>query len=693
MNITQIRSLGEKKTQRMVKLETLLDNIKNEGKECLVTTMRHSLQIHSNTESNIYARKVPRILFAAGFKKESETQVMKQYNGLVLLEVNNLSGMDEAASVRHIASGFPQTKAAFIGSTGKTVKIIVPFTLPNGTLPQTYREAELFHAHAYRRAVLLYQSQIPFPITINKPSLEHSCRLSFDPELYVATHAQAIRQEQPTEMPAETTYQEAVQEESNPLQRLIPGYERSRTISTLFETSLSAALSETPGCSKEEGVKPLLVALANNCFKSGIPEEEVVNGAILHFGMKEKEVELRQTIHNAYLIGKNFGEKPCIRPEQSMAMKADEFMKRRYEFRYNTQTTEVEYRERNSFIFDFRPITDRALNSIALNAQFEGLQLWDRDVKRYVYSDRVPLFSPIEHYLSELPKWDGKDRIRALANTVPCDNPHWPNFFHRWFLCMTAHWRGTDKKHANSTAPLLVGPQGYKKSTFCLNIIPPQLRAYYTDSIDFSQKRDAELSLNRFALVNIDEFDQISAGNQAFLKHILQKPVVNTRKPHKTAVQELRRYASFIATSNHADLLTDESGGRRFICILLTGKIDDTQPINHEQLYAQAISELQSGERYWFNAEDEAILMNKNREFEQTPAAEQLFHQYYRPAEAGEESSELLAVEIFTQLQKKSGIKLTATRAIHFGRILRKLNIPSRRINGNAYYDVVERLV
>jgi hypothetical protein len=601
--------------------------------------------------------------------------------------------MDEAANVRHIASGFPQTMASFIGSTGKSVKILVPFTLPDGTLPQTYREAELFHAHAYRRAVLLYQSQIPFPITINKPSLEHRCRFSYDPELYVAPHAHAIRQEQPTEMPAETTYQEAVQEEVNPLQRLIPGYERSRIVFTLFETSLNAALNESSGLSKEEGLKSLLVALANNSFRSGIPEEEVVKGAILHLDLKDQEVEVRQTIHNAYLIGKNFGGKPCIRPEQSMAMKADEFMKRRYEFRYNTQTTEVEYRERNSFIFDFCPITDRALNSIALNAQFEGLQLWDRDVKRYVYSDRVPLYSPIEHYLSALPKWDGKDRIRALANTVPCDNPHWADFFHRWLLCMTAHWRGTDKKHANSTAPLLVGPQGYKKSTFCLNILPPQLRAYYADSIDFSQKRDAELSLNRFALVNIDEFDQVSTSNQAFLKHILQKPVVNVRKPHKTAVQQLRRYASFIATSNHSDLLTDTSGGRRFICILLTGKIDDTQPINHEQLYAQAISELQSGERYWFNDEDEAILMNKNREFEQTPAAEQLFHQYYRPTEAGEESQKLLAVEIFTQLQKKSGIKLTATNAIHFGRILRKLNIPNRRITGNTYYDVVERLV
>ena len=121
--------------------------------------------------------------------------------------------------------------------------------------------------------------------------------------------------------------------------------------------------------------------------------------------------------------------------------------------------------------------------------------------------------------------------------------------------------------HANNISPLLVGAQGTRKSTFCRSLIPPAIRVYYTDSIDFSQKKDAELYLNRFALINIDEFDQISATQQGFLKHILQKPIVNIRKPHATAVLELRRYASFIATSNQKDLLTDPTGSRRFICI------------------------------------------------------------------------------------------------------------------------------
>lgn len=167
----------------------------------------------------------------------------------------------------------------------------------------------------------------------------------------------------------------------------------------------------------------------------------------------------------------------------------------RYRLRHNTMTGSVEYRERNMFSFHFQPLTEKVLNTIAVNALSEGIDVWDRDIKRWINSNRVPLFSPIEHFLNNLPHWDGKDRIRAMAENVPCDNPLWPDFFHRWFLSMTAHWRGYDKKFANSTSPLLIGSQGCGKSTFCRNVLPPELRPYYTDSIDFSRKRDAEMYL------------------------------------------------------------------------------------------------------------------------------------------------------------------------------------------------------
>ena len=50
-------------------------------------------------------------------------------------------------------------------------------------------------------------------------------------------------------------------------------------------------------------------------------------------------------------------------------------------------------------------------------------------------------------------------------------------------------------------------------------------------------------------------------------------------------------------------------------------------------LYAQAMEAIYKGERYWLNDEDENILKQTNREFEQASPLEQLFHCYLRPAE------------------------------------------------------------
>ncbi len=100
-------------------------------------------------------------------------------------------------------------------------------------------------------------------------------------------------------------------------------------------------------------------------------------------------------------------------------MQMDEFMKRRYDFRFNQLTSQVECRERNSFNFYFRPVDKRLMASITMNAQYEGLKLWDKDVVRYLNSDHVPLYQPVEEFLYDLPRWNGKDYIGNLAKRVP----------------------------------------------------------------------------------------------------------------------------------------------------------------------------------------------------------------------------------------------------------------------------------
>lgn len=237
---------------------------------------------------------------------------------------------------------------------------------------------------------------------------------------------------------------------------------------------------------------------------------------------------------------------------------------------------------------------------------------------------------------------------------------------------------------------MLVGAQGCRKSTFSRSIIPPAIRAYYTDSIDFSRKQDAELYLNRFALINIDEFDQISPTQQGFLKHILQKPIVNMRKSHASTIQEMRRYASFIATSNQKDLLTDPSGSRRFICIETNGTIDTSKAIDYEQLYAQAMYELDHGERYWFDQNEERIMTENNREFEQVSLEEQLFYRYFHPVKEEEDGEWLSPAEILEDIKKNSAIPLSNKRVSVFGRILRKHEIPSKRVRSGTVYHVAK---
>ena len=94
------------------------------------------------------------------------------------------------------------------------------------------------------------------------------------------------------------------------------------------------------------------------------------------------------------------------------------------------------------------------------------------------------------------------------------------------------------------------------------------------------------------------------------------------------------------------------------------------------------------GERYWLNDEDEQILKETNREFEQVSPLEQLFHCYLTPVEEEEAEGEwLTAMQILSFLQTKTRDKLAINKVSQFGRTLRKLNIPCRKsYRGTLYH-------
>ena len=172
---------------------------------------------------------------------------LNEYNGIVMMEVNHLSGRTEADEIKELVKEFPQTFLAFTGSSGKSVKIWVRFTYPDDRLPVSREQVELFHAHAYQTAVKYYQPQLPFDIELKEPLLEQYCRLTYDPELYFNPEAMPIYMKQPVSLPSETAFIRRTRETDSPLQRMAPGYENYEALSVLFSAAFNRALEELDG--------------------------------------------------------------------------------------------------------------------------------------------------------------------------------------------------------------------------------------------------------------------------------------------------------------------------------------------------------------------------------------------------------------------------------------------------------------
>ena len=381
--------------------------------------------------------------------------------------------------------------------------------------------------------------------------------------------------------------------------------------------------------------------------------------------------------------------------QQRMMQRLSRYLKLHYAFRYNLLTERTECarldagKVNEAHHLTYTPVDNRILNGIALSAIENGVECWDRDVKRYVESDHVQAYHPFELYFKNLPEWDGKDRVTELARRVS-DKDVWIRSFHRWMLAVTAQWTGSGNRdrRANSVAPLLVSPtQGLGKSTFCRMLLPKELRDYFTESFDLTNASSAENKLASYGLINLDEFDRLPVSRMPQLKNLMQMEDLRVRRAYRRSAEALPRIASFIGTSNRRDLLTDLSGSRRFICVEVEHAIDCTTPSDHAQLYAQLLHELNNGERCWFSKAEEAEIQAANRPFYRITPAEELIGSCFAFAEAGEQGARLMsAADIYTVLKKKNPAALKDCSCTSFSRLLAQLGQRVHTRYGNGYW-------
>ena len=371
------------------------------------------------------------------------------------------------------------------------------------------------------------------------------------------------------------------------------------------------------------------------------------------------------------------------------------FLCKKYDFRYNSVMKFTEYRPKDKDYWGYQPVDARVQKRMTLEVQLANIRVSIKDVRNYLESDLLSTYNPVEDFLFKCAgKWDGKDYIRALARTVPTDNPYWEDWFYTWFLAMVNQWRSySHRKYGNSVAPLLISRQGYNKSTFCRSLVPPELQWGYNDNLVLSEKRQALQAMCQALLLNLDEFNQISPQvQQGFLKNIIQLPSVKMKPPYGSHVQEFPRMASFIATSNMEDILSDPSGNRRFLGVELTGPIDVSQLPNYEQLYAQALAALQAGEKTYFDAEQTKLIMASNRKFEVISPVDQYFNLYFDLTDDVKQGEYLTAAEIFQELKSHIGLSVKLSNLISFGRKLSQMpSIHRKRFNDGMRYLVVRK--
>ena len=613
MKVTIVHTNNKKQLLVSTKtMEKLMERFARDDSKLTITHFRESVPYLSNNyEGYKDMPKWMHIYPAAEFAKDDNNNLkMKAFNGILLLKFGNITDVDGVEGVKRSVAILPSTLAAITGADGKTVIVLIKFQGEKDSLPTSEADAEHLYRIAYQQIFPVYQAIVKASILVDGPK---------------------------------------------------PSIEAGSTLSQ--EPSIHNSFMMTLDAAPYFNSKAVAMKIDSHARSQNLtPNTGNNQQMIADSGTAE---------------AKNDNKKEDKNSVRSNIVSMMQLLESRYDFRYNTVMKYVEYLPKDKGWYGYRPVEPRVQKRMTLEVQLADIRVSIKDVRNFLESDYIKNYNPIEEYLFQCyDKWDGKDHIRALARTVPTANPHWADWFYTWFLGMVDQWRGySHRQYGNSVAPLLISKQGYNKSTFCRRLLPPELQWGYSDNLILSEKRQVYQAMAQFMVINLDEFNQISPQvQQGFLKNLIQLPTLKYKPPYGSHVMEFPRLASFIATSNMKDILTDPSGNRRFIGVELTGPIDVSVRPNYQQLFAQALTALHNGEKSYFDAEQVKLIMKNNCQFEVAEPIDQYFQLYFDLVENEKEGEYLTAAEIFDYLKKQIGSSLKVNSLMGFGRKLANMS-------------------
>ena len=666
---------------------TIINSERNEKRYTREELEAFVAQLSDGTYRQQYVRDFNKeVCFAAEWVKLNGELKAKSYNCLILLSLENLRDLSTVEEYKRLAILQPYTLLCFMGHDGHSLHIVCPYTVSDG------HPSETALLNAFRKLHYIYSSQLGTPLAEHEPTFETCCKASYDPQPFYNPVAIAIVvSSQPEDSPEFRPMQEDISDYNYPEE--IPGLSLRNSRMRRFHDCLDTVIEKNSDLrNDEEFAIIVLEQLADGCRQIGLPQAWCARVAsfIPMFYESLDNNAIESVFKTAYLKDtlKTIPMK-YTRPSALLAFKTEAYMKEHYTLRLNVMTGTPEYRM-NAVGYGFLPLDQAARNTMAIKALKAGVESWDKDLNRYIDSNLIPKYYPMEDYLRHLPKWNGKhDYVGELARRVKTDNKHWENDFHTWMLSMVAQWMGKDRQHGNAIVPLLIGPQGSGKTTFCRRLLPEYLQVYFNDRLSMKNDNDIFLAMSGYALINIDEFDAMSKNQQPILKYLISKHDIKFRPPYGKVMEERQRFASFIATTNNRRPLVDPTGSRRFICVY-ADEIDNTGLINYDQLYAQLYTELQQGRRYWFEDEENARIMQQNEPFQQINSYEQMIAlTYLAPEDTPEDTKYVLLQDIMKHLEKSfPTFSIGRSTDMELGRRLTKMGYDNKRRNKGSAFRV-----
>jgi len=360
-----------------------------------------------------------------------------------------------------------------------------------------------------------------------------------------------------------------------------------------------------------------------------------------------------------------------------------------YRFRYNSVKNEIEFQQGKSSAWE--ACDERA--SLRLEAKL--LRASFKNINRVlaVLLANSPEYDPVIDYLKNLPKWDGKDHITALASYVIIgqERREWFDLMFKKHLVRLLQC-ATGRRDFNKQILVLVSNQNDGKTTFTRFLCPPAWSDYYTEEIDFESK-DALMTLARNLFINLDELRGMRRADINKVKAFTTKSDIKARFPFDRRETKMRRRATFFASTNNPEFLTDETGNVRWLCFEIEGIKHDnggpdgySQNIDINQVYAQAWHLVNTGFDGSLTREEIAKSESYNQAHTKKSIEYELILKYFKPSEKPADFKQAADIQ---KLLTDAPIFCRSPLPVEaIGKALKQLGYErrSRRKNGNPVY-------